>query len=68
MTRRRPAWPSEEAPAPRRMSDADDTVTGVAIVRISACHRCGREVTVHLTGAVCACGVVSSLRDREEKP
>jgi ribosomal protein L37E len=48
------------------MSDADDTVTGVAIVRISACHRCGREVTVHLTGAVCACGVVSSLRDRED--
>ena len=51
---------------PRRgMSEADDTVTGVAVLALCDC-RCGRPVVVSLTGAVCACGV--RFTPGEEEP
>lgn len=39
------------------MLDADDTVTGLPVLALLECSRCGRQLVVYLTGAVCACGM-----------
>jgi hypothetical protein len=49
------------------MSDADDTVTGVAVLALCDC-RCGRPVVVSLTGAVCACGVRFTPGKEDDEP